>query len=181
MATSTNNTASNANVVSKSTTVNAASSQPVKTQRVLETRDQWLVIFNHAVSLVVMLVKGEKLPKDARKGFAFGTTKEAPHCRAYAQSLIGGFLTGKAGKVFAQHEVLANHENREQIACNLLINTSLAKDGPAGAKRILAKAKPKQAKAFATAVLSALAATTVPEVAPKEQKGKSKSKGKKAK
>ena len=180
MATSINNTAANANVVSKSATANAAT-QPVKTQRVLETRDQWVVIFNHAVSLVVMLTKGEALPKDARKGFAFGTTKEAPHCRQYAQSLIGGFLTGKAGKVLAQHEVLASREKREEIACNLLLQTSIAKDGQAGAKRILSKAEPKQAKAFANAVLTALTAPAVPEVAPKEQTTKktAKSKGKK--
>lgn len=174
MATSINNTAANANVVSKSATANAAT-QPVKTQRVLETRDQWVVIFNHAVSLVVMLTKGEALPKDARKGFAFGTTKEAPHCRQYAQSLIGGFLTGKAGKVLAQHEVLASREKREEIACNLLLQTSLAKDGQAGAKRILSKAEPKQAKAFANAVLKGLEEKPAP-VAQNEQKTKKKAK-----
>ena len=176
MATSINNTAANANVVSKSATANAAM-QPVKTQRVLETRDQWVVIFNHAVSLVVMLTKGEALPKDARKGFAFGTTKEAPHCRQYAQSLIGGFLTGKAGKVLAQHEVLASREKREEIACNLLLQTSLAKDGQAGAKRILSKAEPKQAKAFANAVLAGLEGQTAP-VAQNEQKSQPKPKKK---
>lgn len=168
MATKNSNIAANANVVSKSSTDNAATQQ-VKTQRVLETRDQWVVIFNHTVSLVVSLAKGEPMPDDPRKGFAFGSTKDQPHSRAYAQSLIGGFISGKAGKVLAQTEGLKDKADREKIAIAILLGCKLAKDGQEGARRILGKAEPKQAKAFATAVLSGLTEQPA-EVAPKEQK-----------
>lgn len=177
MATKNSNIAANANVVSKSSTDNTAK-QSVKTQRVLETRDQWTVIFNHTVSLVVALAKGESMPDDPRKGFAFGKTTEQPHSRAYAQSLIGGFVSGKAGKVLAQTEGLADKAQREKIAIAILLGSKLAKDGQEGARRILGKAEPKQAKAFATAVLSGLTATTTDPVAPKEQKTKAKKQAK---
>jgi hypothetical protein len=158
---------------------NNAAKQPVSnaksTRRVVETRDQWAVIFDYAVSLVVAYTRGPKPEGDVRKGFAFGPVADQPHSRAYAQSLIGGFLTGKAGKVLAQHEVLASREKREEIACNLLLQTSLAKDGQAGAKRILSKAEPKQAKAFANAVLKGLEEQPAP-VAQNEQKSKKKAK-----
>lgn len=175
MATSNNNIATSANVVSKSSTANAA----VKTQRVLETRQQWAVIFNHTVSLVVAHIKGEALPSDPRKGFAFGTTKDAPHCRGYAQSLIGGFVSRKAGKVFAQTEGLKEQSDREKIALAILMATKLGTSDESKARSILGKAEPKQAKAFAEAVLNAVQASKpTAEVAPKEQKTAAKPKRK---
>ncbi len=172
----TNSTANNAsaNVVSKSATANAANEQPVKTRRVLETRDQWAVIFNHTVSLVVTLFEGKDLPSDPRKGFAFGTTSEAPHARGYAQSLLAGFASKKAGKVLAQTVGLTEQADRHKLAIAILLKTKLGGGDESKAKSILGKAEPKQARAFAEAVLAALNNVVVeqptkPETAPTEQ------------
>ena len=180
MKTSSNNIATSANVVSKSSTL-ATEQKPVKTQRVLETREQWGVIFNHTVSLVVAYTKGEDLPEDSRKGFAFGTTKDAPHCRGYAQSLIGGFVSKKANKFFAQTVGLQTVEERTKIAIAILLKTKLGGADESKARSILGKAEPKQAKTFAEAVLNEVQ-TSKPtaEVAPKEQKAKPKKSVKKA-
>ena len=61
-----NSVSTNASVASKSATANA------KTQRVLETRDAWSVIFNHTVALVAKCAKGETLSEGDRDGFALG-------------------------------------------------------------------------------------------------------------
>lgn len=132
-----------------------ASKQP-KTQRVLETRDQWVMIFNHAVSLVVALVEGKDLPDDPRKGFAFGSVKDQPHSRAYAQSLLAGFASKKAGKVFAQTVGLADQAERQKLAVAILLKTKLGSGDATKAAAILGKAEPKQARTFAEAVLAAL-------------------------
>lgn len=103
MATSNTTTATRNNVVvnPQSATANTATadSKP-KTQRVLETRDQWSAIFAHTVALLAAAVKGEALPDDPRKGYAFGKPQVEPHSRQYAQSLLAGFASKKAGKVF---------------------------------------------------------------------------------
>lgn len=175
MKTSNNNNATSANVVSKSSTI-TTEQKPVKTQRVLETREQWVVIFNHTVSLVAALAMGESLPEEPRKGFAFGKMAEQPHSRAYAQSLIGGFVSKKAGKVFAQTEGLQTVEERTKIALAILLKTKLGgadESKSNSASSILSKAKPKQAKTFAEAVLNKVQAMKQPsEVAPMEQKSK---------
>lgn len=168
MTTSTNTSASNLNVVEKSSTANAE--KAVKTHRVLETRSQWLVIFNHAVSLVVALAKGEALDDDPRKGFAFGKVADQPHSRAYAQALLVGFVSRKAGKVFAQTKGLADQADREKIAKAILTSCKLALKGDAAAT--LNKVEPKQAKTFAEAVLSELNKTDKPS--PTEKKTKTK-------
>lgn len=172
----TNSTVNNAsaNVVSKSATANAANEQPVKTRRVLETRDQWAVIFNHTVSLVVTLFEGKDLPSDPRKGFAFGTTSEAPHARGYAQSLLAGFASKKAGKVLAQTVGLTEQADRKKLAIAILLKTKLGGGDESKAKSILGKAEPKQARAFAEAVLATLNNVVVEqptesETAPTEQ------------
>lgn len=181
MATTTNN----ANVVSKSATTNnatlvASENKSNKTQRVLETRQDWSVIFNHTLSLVVTLAKGETLSDDPRKGFAFGKVAEQPHSRQYAQSLLAGFTSKKAGKVFAQTEGLQTTEERTKIAIAILVATKLGGKDEASAKGLLAKADPKQAKAFAEAVLNEVQKVAVPaEVAPKEQKKSTKPASKK--
>ena len=161
---------------------NNAAKQPVSnaksTRRVVETRDQWVVIFDYAVSLVVAYTRGNKPDGDVRKGFAFGPIADQPHSRAYAQSLIGGFITNKAGKVLKDFADLAKRESREQIAYAILLDTKLAKDGTEGAKRILAKAEPKRERAFAEAVLTEL---SKPEPKPAPKRGKAKSEAKPAK
>jgi len=136
-----------------------AAEQQVKnantTRRVVETRSMWDVIYNHTVSLVVAYTRGQK-PKEPRKGFGFGAIADQPHSRAYAQSLLVGFLTSKAGKALKGCDDLATRESREKIAIAILLDTKLAKDGDEGAKRMMAKCEPKREKAFAEAVLKGL-------------------------
>lgn len=169
MTTSTNTSASNLNIVEKSSIANAE--KQVKTHRVLETRSQWLVIFNHAVSLVVTLAKGEALDDDPRKGFAFGKTGDQPHIRLYATSLLVGFCSRKAGKVLAQTKGLADQADRTKIAKAILDACKLSsKNG--GFEATLNKVEPKQAKTFAEAVLSELNKTAKPS--PTEKKTETK-------
>ena len=194
-------TSASANVVSKSQTQGAnvvsKSATSDKTQRVLETRDQWAVIFNHTLSLAVALAKGEALPDNPRKGFAFGKTAEQPHARGYAQSLLAGFVSRKANKFFAEVDGLKTIEEREKIAIAILVATSLGGSEASRAKGILGKAEPKQVRSFCEATLVALSQAvpqkalpkakraetaetapteqeTEPSVAPKEQKAESK-------
>lgn len=203
MATSNTTTATPNNVVvnPQSTTANAANTTPKggkgdadskpKTQRVLETRDQWSAIFAHTVALLAAAVKGEALPDDPRKGYAFGKPQVEPHSRQYAQSLLAGFASKKAGKVFAQHEVLADQAKREEIAIAILLKTKLAKassgaENPeTAARRILSKAEAKQGRSLAEALLAALgeAKQTEPQVeaTPKGVEAKPKKSAKKAK
>lgn len=174
---------------SKNVSKNAAEQQVKNantTRRVVETRNQWDVIYNHTVSLVVAYTRGQK-PTEPRKGFGFGAIAEQPHSRAYAQSLLVGFLTSKAGKALKGCDELASRESREKIAIAILLDTKLAKDGDEGAKRIMAKSEPKREKSFAEAVLTELAKPQAeptpkgvedkaeqPETAPKGAKGKGK-------
>lgn len=164
------------NIASTAKAVESTTNATVKTQRVLETRDQWAVIFNHTVSLVVALVKGEDMPDDPRKGFAFGKIAEQPHSRQYAQSLIGGFVSKKAGKVFAQTEGL-DEARRNEIAMTILLKTKLGGGDATKAKGILSKAEPKQARAFAEAVLNGVQTLTAQKPA---SKGKGTRKSEKA-
>ena len=150
-------TTTGANVVSKSENMNAAEQQG-KTRRVLETRDRWSVIYNHTVTLVVLLANSEKLPANAADGYAWRKVADEPNSRFYAKSLIAGFVSNKAGKVFAKNEFLANKANREKIASAILIATKLVK--PTGKQTqqdavngTLAKTEPKQARSFAESVL----------------------------
>lgn len=169
MTTSNNTSASNLNVVEKSVTANAANA--VKTRRVLETRSQWEQIFRHMTSLVVALAKGDNLPDDPRKGFAFGKTGDQPHSREYAKALLCGFVSRKAGKVFAQTKGLADQDDRRKIAMAILTQTKLAK-GDANA--ILNKVEPKQAKTFAIAVLDEIQKANKPKPSPTEKKATTK-------
>jgi hypothetical protein len=153
-----------ANVVSKSATPNA------KTQRVLETRDQWAVIFNHTLSLVVTLAKGEALPENPRKGFAFGKTAEQPNARGYAQSLLAGFVSRKANKFFAEVDGLKTIEEREKIAIAILVATSLGGSEASRAKGILGKAEPKQVRSFSEATLVALSQAIPQKALPKAKR-----------
>ena len=165
----------NANRVANTQT--SAQAQESGHTRVLETRDRWSAIFSHAVGLVVILSKGEELPTNPQQGFGWGKVADEPHSRTYAKSLIAGFLTGKAGKVFAKNEFLANKTNREKIASRILLSTKLVKPSPKQSQQdavngTLAKTEPKQAKSFAEAVLNALTQQTEPTT-PKGGRGKS--------
>lgn len=194
MATSNTTTATRNNVVvnPQSATANTATadSKP-KTQRVLETRDQWSAIFAHTVALLAAAVKGEALPDDPRKGYAFGKPQVEPHSRQYAQSLLAGFASKKAGKVFTQHEVLADQAKREEIAIAILLKTKLAKassgaeDAKTAARRTLSKAEAKQGRSLAEALLAALGEAKQSEpkadATPKGVEAKPKKSAKKAK
>lgn len=152
-----------------------------KTHRVLATRDQWGVIFNHTLSLVVTSVQGEALPEDPRKGFAFASKADDEQrlCVKYAQSILAGFVSKKATKVFAQTEGLKSAEERTKIALAILMKTKLGGKDITSAQAILGKAEPKQARTFAEAVLANLNKVQVPEavaeVSPKGKKSTKKS------
>ena len=135
---------------------NAASKQQVNNPRHTETREHWDVIFTHAVTLVVAHIRGQKVTKSDRDGFKFGTHAQQPHAKAYAQSLLTGFTTSKAGKVLKENDDLSDRDARVKIAMAILLGTNLAKDGNEGAQRIMDKSEPKREKAFAQAVLEAL-------------------------
>lgn len=157
-------TASTANAVGKT------SADKPKTQRVLETRDAWSVIFNHTVALVAKCAKGETLSEADRKGFGFGSAKDQPHSRGYAQSLLAGFVSRKANKVLGSVNGLSTIEDRTKIALAILTATRLGGNTTEKAKGLLSKAEPKQAKTFSEAVLNEVQAVVpTAEVAPTEQ------------
>lgn len=143
------------------------------TTRHTETRDLWERIFAHAVTLVVAKIRGQVIEKP-RDGFGFGSIADQPHSRAYAQSLLAGFTTCKAGKVLANNDDLADKANREKIAIAILLDTKLAKDGDEGARRIMGKCEPKREKAFALAVIEALAKPVEQPATPKGGKDEAK-------
>lgn len=139
--------------------------------RRVETRDQWDVIFNHAVSLVVAYTHGHKVT-DPRKGFAFGAIGQEPHSRGYAKSLIWGITTSKAGKALKGFDDLATRENREKIAIAILTDCTLVKGDSKAIAAYLAKVEPKREKAFAEAVLTELNKPTEQPTTPKGGKDK---------
>jgi hypothetical protein len=167
----------NASVASKSATATTSEASKPKTQRVLETRDAWSVIFNHTVELVVKCAKGETLSEEDRKGFAFGKVADQPHSRGYAQSLLAGFVSRKANKflggIMGEADCLSTIEGRTKIALAILTATKLGGKTTESAKGYLSKAEPKQAKTFSEAVKAALnvvqAVELTFEVAPTEQ------------
>ena len=167
----------NASVASKSATATTSEASKPKTQRVLETRDAWSVIFNHTVELVVKCAKGETLSEEDRKGFAFGKVADQPHSRGYAQSLLAGFVSRKANKflggLMGEADCLSTIEGRTKIALAILTATKLGGKTTESAKGYLSKAEPKQAKTFSEAVKAALnvvqAVEEPAEVAPTEQ------------
>ena len=168
------NTRSNA---AQNETANAAEQQ-VKI-RCIETRDQWEIIFAHSVALVVAHIRGQHVDSP-RNGYKFGKTDVQPHARGYAQSLLTGFTTSKAGKALAENDDLADKANRVKIATAILISTKLAKGNGKGetdeqaAQRMMGKTEPKREKAFAQAVLAELAK---PVEQPKTTPSKGGSKG----
>ena len=144
------------------------------TRRVVVTRDEYSVVFDHAVSLVVAYALGQS-PEKPREGFAFGPIANGNHTRNYAKSLIWGFATNKAGKpIKAQKgfEELADKANREKIAIAILTDCSLVKGDSKAIAASLAKFEPKRERVFAEAVLTGLKAAEETKAAPKGAKGK---------
>lgn len=139
----------------KSSELVAISTPQNSPKRVLETRDQWENIFSHTVFLIASYFKGQQ-PKGPRKGYAFGKALECPHERAYAQSLLAGFVTNKAGKVFKSDSNLSDAALRSKIVKTILLDTCLAKGGVEGAQSMIERSQPKREKALALAVLEEL-------------------------
>lgn len=154
------------------------------TQRVVVTRDEYAVVYDHAVALVVAYALGQTLEKP-REGFAFGPIANGNHTRNYAKSLIWGFATSKAGKAIKAQksfEDLADKANREKIAIAILSDCSLVKGDSKAIAASLNKVEPKREKTFAEAVLTGLKAATKKSeakgTAPKGSKAKGETKAK---
>ena len=130
------------------------------THRVVVTRDEYAVVYDHAVSLVVAYALGQT-PEKPREGFAFGPIANGNHTRNYAKSLIWGFATNKAGKTIKAQkgfEELADKANREKIATAILADCTLVKGDSKAIAASLAKVEPKRERVFAEAVLAGLKA-----------------------
>lgn len=161
---------SNATVGSKSVNNKAAKqkqqvSNPAtnSTRRVVETRDQWQVIFDYSVFLIVGYCRNQKPDvKQIREGFGFTSAAEQPHSRAYAKSLIWGFATNKAGKVLKDFDELADKPTREKIAKAILLDCKLVKGSDNEVVASLNKVEPKREKAVAQSVLAELTKPTEP-------------------
>lgn len=161
--------------------VNTESKNAVKnastTQRVVVTRNEYDVVFDHAVSLVVAYSRGQQVEKP-REGFAFGPIANGSHTRNYAKSLIWGFVTSKAGKVLKDLDDVAVKANREKIAIAILTDCNLVKGDSKAIAASLARVEPKREKVFAESVLTGLKAAAETKAAPKGGKAKAKSEAK---
>lgn len=147
------------------------------TQRVVVTRNEYDVVFDHAVRLVVAYSLGQKVEKP-REGFAFGPIANGNHTRNYAKSLIWGFATSKAGKVLKDFDDVAVKANREKIAIAILTDCNLVKGDSKAIAASLNRVEPKRERVFAESVLSELTKPTEPTT--KGGKPKAKSQPKKA-
>lgn len=143
---------------SKTENKNSVNNTNTTTRRVVVTRDEYAVVFDHAVSLVVAYALGQT-PEKPREGFAFGPIANGNHTRNYAKSLIWGFATNKAGKTIKAQkgfEELADKANREKIATAILTDCLLVKGDSKAIAASLAKVEPKRERVFAEAVLTGL-------------------------
>ena len=150
---------------------NPAANSP---KRVVVTRDEYTVVYDHAVSLVVAYSRGQQVEKP-REGFAFGPASNGSHTRGYAKSLIWGFATNKACKAIKAQkgfEELTDKAQREKIAIAILTDCSLVKGDSEAIKAQLNKVEPKRERVFAEAVLAGLKAAENKATTPKGGKGK---------
>ena len=131
------------------------------TRRVVVTRDEYDVVYDHAVSLVVAYSRGQKV-ENPREGFAFGPIANGNHTRGYAKSLIWGFASSKVGKVLKDFDELADKANREKIAIAILTDVKLVKGDSKAIAASLAKVEPKRERVFAESVLAGLKAAEKP-------------------
>ena len=164
----TQNSAS-ANVVSKSESKNQVNNAANSLKRVVVTRDEYDVVYDHAVSLVVAYSCGHKV-EEPRKGFAFGPIANGNHTRNYAKSLIWGFASSKAGKVLKDLDEVAEKAKREKIAIAILTDCSLVKGDSKAIAASLAKVEPKRERVFAESVLTGLQAEEKKTATPKGSK-----------
>ena len=142
------------------------------TQRVVVTRTEYDVVYDHAIRLVVAYSLGQTCEKP-REGFAFGPIANGNHTRNYAKSLIWGFATSKAGKALKGfNDDLDVKANREKIAIAILTDCNLVKGDSKAIAASLAKVEPKRERVFAESVLAGLkAAAEKPATTPKGGKG----------
>lgn len=135
-------------------------------KRVVVTRDEYTVVYDHAVSLVVAYSCGHKV-EDPRKGFAFGPASNGSHTRNYAKSLIWGFATNKALKGLKAQDgkkdlkvldELTDKAKRVKIAIAILTDCSLVKGDSKAIEASLNKVEPKRERVFAESVLAGLMA-----------------------
>lgn len=201
MSTSNNTIATTNSVAVKAQSTTVSSENTTQSRRLWETRDMWQVIFDHTVTLIVLALKGDKLPDEPRKGYAFGkatdkdgktlklkVSEDQPHMVGYAVSLLAGFgsyATKKANKALLeaglQNEVLGDAKARMSVAEQLVIACNFTKTN--AAERI-SKADAKQGRALVLAVATALnsvkGANKKAKTTPKGVEKKSTSKAKKA-
>jgi hypothetical protein len=175
--TSTRNTkgVSNVNNNAAKQQVNNASNSP---KRVVVTRSEYDVVYDHAVALVVAYSCGHKV-EDPRKGFAFGPAANGSHTRNYAKSLIWGFATNKAlkglnakggSKDLKVLDELTDKAKREKIAIAILTDCSLVKGDSKAIAASLTKVEPKRERVFAESVLTGLQAEEKKAATPKGSK-----------
>lgn len=143
-------------------TQSATATKPATTQRVVETREMWAVVFDHTAKLLAMAVKGEAFGKDENEGFAFGKTtdkngkvqklasKMQPNIRPYSYSLLAGFAS-KKGYKHAKDTALATLD-LEEVAKTVFLSLHPSGDFD----KLVGKAEPKQAKSLVQAVIALL-------------------------
>lgn len=153
-------------------------------KRVVVTRDEYSVVYDHAVSLVVAYSCGHKV-EDPRKGFAFGPASNGSHTRNYAKSLIWGFATNKALKGLKAQDgkkdlkvldELTDKAKRVKIAIAILTDCSLVKGDSKAIEASLNKVEPKRERVFAESVLAGLMAEEAKATTPKGGKAKGETK-----
>jgi len=153
-------------------------------KRVVVTRDEYTVVYDHAVSLVVAYSCGHKV-EDPRKGFAFGPASNGSHTRNYAKSLIWGFATNKALKGLKAQDgkkdlkvldELIDKAKRVKIAIAILTDCSLVKGDSKAIEASLNKVEPKRERVFAESVLAGLMAEETKATTPKGGKAKGETK-----
>ena len=160
---------------------NPAANSP---KRVVVTRDEYAVVYDHAVSLVVAYSCGHEV-EDPRKGFAFGPATNGSHTRNYAKSLIWGFATNKALKGLKAQDgkkdlkvldELTDKAKRVKIAIAILTDCSLVKGDSKAIAASLNKVEPKRERVFAESVLAGLMAEEAKATTPKGGKAKGETK-----
>lgn len=174
MAQTTNTTVTRNNVVVNPQTVADATATPkgVETaqnptatpeggkakSRVVETRDQWAVVFDHTKTLIVLALKGKKFDGDALKAYGFGSKSLQPNIRPYAVGLAAGFASPKAGKFLKGTSL----ESTDRLAIAKAIVKTIIPDGNDRKwAKALSEAEAKQVRALCTAVLNEVEQTPI--------------------
>lgn len=139
------------------------------TRRVVETRQQWAVVFDHTAALLALTLKGDAMPESPNEGFAFRrvvtgggdaplsvaekttlAVADQPHIRPYMHSLLAGFASRKALK----HTKGTALEGRDLAEASRQVFLALHPKGDFD--KTIGKAEPKQAKSLLEAVIAKL-------------------------